>query len=252
MPAGGSATRRAGWLGAFSVLACVPALLAVVGLVRSLLAMTYLNIHFADEVSPLSRAISYYVFVEHGAQTFVATLVAVVLATAAILLGMAQLGVRLGGAVVALFAAWCAALLLCAVFPTDNSPRVETVSGWIHQFAGASLYVTLPLGGLALAHNFRSQPGWAGLVAVVRGFSFGAAALGVAYLLARLPDLLPWITFPALLDGRVVAGLIQRALFTLEIIMLLVLSVRLLRLSWTASRPRRRGQAHERLPVTVR
>lgn len=216
MPAGGSATRRAGWLGAFSVLACVPALLAVVGLVRSLLAMTYLNIQFADEVDPLSRAISYYVFVEHGAQTFVATLVAILLATVAILLGMAQLGVRLGSAAVALFAAWCAALLLCAVFPTDNAPRVETVSGWIHQIAGASLYVTLPLGGLALARELRGQPQWSSAVPALRGFSLAAAALGIAYLLARLPDLMPWMTFPAPLDGRIVSGLIQRALFTLE------------------------------------
>ncbi|MFF5990160.1 DUF998 domain-containing protein [Prauserella flavalba] len=240
MSAGGPSVRRARWAGAFSVLACVLAVLALLILARSVLAMTYLNVHFAGEVDPLSRAVSYYVFVERGAETFDATLVAVATATATILVGMAQLRVRLGARAVVGFGAWCVALVLCAVFPTDNSPQIETASGWIHQFAGASLFVTLPLAGLALARALGAQPSWAGTARVLRGLALGGVVLALAYLAARLPDLLVWWEFPGALDWRAVSGLIQRGLFTLELAMLLALATRLLVVSWTAIRAPRR------------
>ncbi|MBK1788923.1 DUF998 domain-containing protein [Prauserella sp. ASG 168] len=205
--------------------------------------MTYLNIHFAGEVDPLSRAVSYYVFVERGAETFAATLFAVATATATILVGMAQLRVRLGARAVVGFGAWCVALVLCAVFPTDNSPTIQTASGWIHQFAGASLFAALPLAGIALARSLGAQPSWAGTARVVRGLALGGVVLALAYLAARLPDLLWWWQFPGVLDWRSVSGLIQRALFALELAMLLVLATRLLLVSWAAIRAARRPAA---------
>jgi hypothetical protein len=176
--------RRARWLGVFSVLACLLALVSLLGLVRSLMAMTYLNVRFVHEVNPLSRAVSYYVFTERGAGVFAVTLSVVALATFTILVGMAQLRVRIGSAAATLFGVWSVALVLCAVFPTDNAPRIESVHGWIHQFAGASLFVSLPLAGLALGRSLRAQPEWAATGRTPRarcrrsraGISRGAAA----------------------------------------------------------------------------
>ena len=230
--------RRARWLGVFSVLACLLALMSLVGLVRSLVAMTYLNVRFVHEVNPLSRAVSYYVFTERGAEVFAATLSVLALATLTILLGLAQLRVRIGRAATTLFGVWCLGLVLCAVFPTDNAPQVESVHGLIHQFAGASLFVSLPLAGLALGRSLRGQPEWAATGRGVRRLALGAATLAVAYLLARLPDLLPWITFPPATDFRAYSGLIQRLLFVLELAMLLMLATRLLQVSWTRLRNR--------------
>ncbi|PXY32438.1 DUF998 domain-containing protein [Prauserella muralis] len=236
MTASGVSERRARWVGGFSVLACVLSVLALLTLVRSALTMTYLNVHFADEIDPLSRAVSYYVFVERGAELFDAALLAVACATATILAGLAQLRVRVGARATVLFGAWCVALVLCVLFPTDNSPRIETASGWIHQFAGASLFGTLPLAGLALARVLATQPPWARTARVLRALALGAVVLALGYLAARLPDLLPWWQFPGALDWRAISGLIQRALFTLELAMLLVLAARLLRVSWAAVR----------------
>ncbi|WP_307849689.1 DUF998 domain-containing protein [Qaidamihabitans albus] len=243
MTAGGLSARRARWGGAFSVLSCALAIVTLLALARSVLAMTYLNVRFAGDVDPLSRAISYYVFVERGAEVFDATLIAVAAATATLLAGMAQLRIRLGTGAGVLFGLWCAALLLCVAFPTDNSPRIETVSGWIHQFAGASLFVTLPLAGLALSRVLAGQPGWATAARVLRGLALGAVLLALGYLAARLPDLLPWWQFPGALDWRAVSGLIQRALFALELGMLVVLAISLLRVSWSAVRDQRRAAA---------
>ncbi|MEU6643701.1 DUF998 domain-containing protein [Saccharomonospora sp. NPDC046836] len=239
MIAGGSAERRARRAGAFSLVACVLAVLALLILVRSILVMTYLNIHFASEVDPLSRAISYYVFVERGADTFSAALTTVAIATAVILLGMAQLRVRLGTRAVVLFGAWCVALVLCVLFPTDNSPRIETTGGWIHQFAGASLFITLPFAGFALAKVLAGQPSWAGTARVLRALALASTGLALGYLAARLPDLLAWWQFPGPLDWRAVSGLIQRGLFTVELAMLLVLATRLLVVSWASVRAAR-------------
>lgn len=230
------ARRRTRWGRAFAVLACALSMFALLILGRSVLAMTYLNVRFHDEVDPLSRAVSYYVFAERAAEVFVATLVAVATATVAILAGFAQLRVRLGSRAVVLLIGWSAALLLCAVFPTDDSPRIETASGWIHQFAGASLFVTAPLAGLAAASALRSRPGWEGIARLLRRLALGGVVLALAYLVTRLPDLLPWSGFPGALDLRPVSGLVQRGLFALELTMLLALAVRLLRVSWSAVR----------------
>lgn len=231
-----SAARRIRWAGGYSLFAVALALLGLFALWRSVLVMTRLNVEFAGEIDPFSRAVSYYIFVERAADTFNATLLAVATATVMILVGMAQLRVRLGRLTVILFGTWCGALLLCVLFPTDNSPRIETASGWIHQFAGASLFVTLPLAGLALARRLGDQPNWARTGRALRALAFGGVWLALCYLAARLPDLLPWQDFPDFLDWRSVAGLIQRVLFALELAMLLVLATRLLRVAW----PRRR------------
>ncbi|PWV71896.1 Protein of unknown function [Prauserella marina] len=245
MSAGGLSERRARWVGAFSMLACALALLALLILVRSVFAMTYLNIRFAGDVDPLSRAVSYYVFVENAAQTFDATLVAVAVATVTILAGMAQLKVRLGALAIVLFGVWCVALVLCTLFPTDNSPRVETTSGWIHQFAGASLFATLPLAGLALARSLARQAEWARVARILRGLALGSVVLALGYLVTRLPDLMMWWQFPGPLDWRAISGLIQRALFALELAMLILLAIRLLRVSLARLRAGRSQESRE-------
>lgn len=234
-----SSAQRIPWMEAVPLMACVLAVVSMFELIRSLLAMMYLNLRFLEEVDPFSRAVSYYVFVERGSAVFAATLTGVAVATAAILGGMAHLRVRLGAAAVSLFGLWCLALVLCALFPTDNSPQVETTPGLIHQFAGASLFASLPLGGIALARTLATQPAWAGTARVVRRLAIGSVVLALGYLVARVPDLLPWFTFPSALDLRPVSGLVQRALFLLELAILFVLAVRLV----DVSLPRRRADA---------
>ena len=243
MPAGQAvtdrATRRGPWVGGFLVLSACLALLSIIAMIRSLVTMTYLNIHFAQEVDPLTRAVSYYVFYGDGREEFATSVVVLALGTVLMLVGMRSVGIRFGRPATAMFGVWCTSLTLCAIFPTDNSKSIVSASGMIHQVAGASLFVSLPLAGVALAKRLGNDVRWARTARVVRRMATIAMCLAAAYLATRLPDIFPRLAIPGVLDGRGISGLVQRALFGLEMLILMALSVGLLRVAVSSVRERR-------------
>ena len=220
-------TRRGPLLGGFLVLTAVLSVVSIVAMVRSLAAMTYLNIHFRGEVDLFSRAVSYYVF--YGREEFATAVIVLAAGTLTTLLGLRMAGLRLGARAGVFFGVWCTSLTLCAAFPTDNGKSVTSVSGWIHQVAGASLFVSLPLAGLALAKRLVTDVHWSRVARFVRRMS----------LVAMLPDVFPGLAIPGILDGRGVSGLVQRTLFGLETLMLMALAVHLLRTTVSTARGRR-------------
>lgn len=244
---GGQGVSRAGrgpWLSGLLALSAVLSLLSIIAMIRSLVAMTYLNIHFAHEVDPLSRAVSYYVFYGDGRETFASSVTVLAAGTVLMLVGMRAFGIHLGAPATALFGVWCTSLTLCAIFPTDNGKSIVSTSGVIHQVAGASLFVSLPLAGLALARRLASDDRWRRTAQIVRRLAMVAMGLAAAYLACRLPDVFPGLTIPGVLDGRGVSGLVQRALFGLEMLMVMALAVRLLRVAVSSAR-------ESRLPARV-
>lgn len=233
---------RAPKLRGFLVLTILTSALGVVSLVamiRSLAAMTYLNIHLRHEVDPFSRAVSYYVFYGDGREEFATSVVVLAAGTLTTLVGLRSTGVRLGVPATAFFGVWCVSLTLCAIFPTDNSKSITSASGLIHQVAGASLFVSLPLAGLALARRLVDTADWVRVARVVRRMSVVAMGLAAAYLATRLPDVFPGLAIPGILDGRGISGLVQRALFGIEMLMLMALAVHLLRVTVSTLRERR-------------
>ncbi|MFL6119958.1 DUF998 domain-containing protein [Actinophytocola sp.] len=237
---GSTRTRRSPLLGGFLVLTAALSVVSIVAMVRSLVAMTYLNIHFHSEVDPFSRAVSYYVFYGDGREVFATAAIVLAGGTVTMLVGLRVAGLRLGARAGAFFGVWCTSLTLCAIFPTDNSKSITSVSGLIHQVAGASLFVSLPLAGIALAKRLVADLRWTHVGRVVRRMAVVAMAMAAAYLATRLPDIFPGLAMPGILDGRGVSGLVQRALFGLEMLMLMALAVHLLRV--TVSTARGRGQ----------
>jgi len=235
-----SRARRGPWLGGFLALSAILSVLSVIAMIRSLVTMTYLNIHFAHEVDPFTRAVSYYVFYGDGREEFATSVTVLALGTVLMLVGVRSAGIRLGGAATTFFGAWCTSLTLCAIFPTDNSKSIVSTSGLIHQVAGASLFVSLPLAGLALARRLAGDHRWARTGRVVRRMAMVAMGLAAAYLASRLPDIFPSLAIPGVLDGRGISGLVQRALFGLEMLMLMALAVRLLRVAVSSVRESRR------------
>jgi hypothetical protein len=235
----GRLTRRGPWLGGFLILSACLALLSIIAMLRSLVTMTYLNIHFAHEVDPFSRAISYYTFYGDGREEFATSAVVLALGTVLVLVGMRVVGIRFGGAATTFFGVWCTSLTLCAIFPTDNGKSIVSTSGLIHQIAGASLFVSLPLAGLSLARRLSPDDRWARTARVVRRMATVAMGLAAAYLATRLPDVFPSLAIPGVLDGRGISGLVQRALFGLEMLMLMALAVRLFRVAVSSARERR-------------
>lgn len=231
--------RRGPWLGGFLVLASCLSILSLIALIRSLATMTYLNIHFADKVDPFSRAVSYYVFYGDGREEFATSVIVLAAGTVAMLIGMRSAGIHLGVPATAFFSIWCTSLTLCAIFPTDNSKSIASTSGLIHQIAGASLFVSLPLAGLSLAKRLATNVHWVRAAHVVRRMAMVAIGLAAAYLATRLPDIFPSLAIPGVLDGRGISGLVQRALFGLEMLMVMALAAHLLRVTVSKARERR-------------
>ncbi len=232
-------TGRRSLLGGFLVLTAILSVVSIVAMVRSLATMTYLNIHFRTEVDPFSRAVSYYVFYGDGREEFATSVIVLAAGTLTTLVGLRSAGLRLGVPAGTFFAIWCTSLTLCAIFPTDNSKSITSVSGLIHQIAGASLFVSLPLAGLSLAKRLVEQVHWARVGRAVRRMAQVAMALAAAYLATRVADVFPGLAIPGMLDGRGISGLVQRALFGLEMLILMALAVHLLRVTVSTARERR-------------
>jgi hypothetical protein len=234
-----SGPRRGPLLGGFLVLTAILSVVSIVAMVRSLVTMTYLNIHFRTEVDPFSRAVSYYVFYGNGREAFATSVIVLAVGTLTTLVGLRAAGLRLGVPAGTFFAVWCTSLTSCAIFPTDNSKSITSVSGLIHQVAGASLFVSLPLAGLSLAKRLVADARWVQVGRVVRRTAVVAMGLAAGYLATRLPDVFPGLALPGMLDGRGISGLVQRTLFVLEMLMLMALAIHLLRVTVSAARGRR-------------
>jgi uncharacterized protein DUF998 len=230
--------RRGSLLGGLVALTAVLSVVSIVAMVRSLATMTYLNIHFRSEVDPFSRAVSYYVFYGDGREEFATSAIVLAAGTLTTLAGLRASGLQLGAAAVTFFAIWCTSLTLCAIFPTDNGRSVTSVPGLIHQVAGASLFVSLPLAGLSLAKRLAARVHWARVGLAVRRMAVVAMALAATYLATRLPDVFPGLAIPGMLDGRGISGLVQRVLFALEMLMVMALAVHLLRVTVSTARER--------------
>jgi hypothetical protein len=108
---------------------------------------------------------------------------------------------------------------------------ILSFSGVVHQIAGASLFVTLPLAALLAVRGLAELPEWRGTVQVVRWSAIGSLVFAVAYLIARLPDIAPNTAMGIWIGELAVGGLAQRVLFGFEMVLLMVLAVQLFRVA---------------------
>jgi hypothetical protein len=215
-----------GRLGVATLLLAVIALLA---LARSTVIMLYLGVTYFREVNPISVPLSYYAFVEGGEQLFFSAAVALAVGALAVLVGMARSGVRMAGRPTVLLTVWAVCLVLAAVFPADDAPRIMTFGGWVHQFAGAGILALLSFAGLAAAARLSENPAWSPVVSTVRTLSIAAAVLAGAYVASRLNDFVPGVFGPV--D---VGGILQRMVLAFHVAVVAALAVQLVRVSWQA------------------
>lgn len=224
--------RRAGLqLGLLSLLLAVVTLIAAF---RALSLVVYLAVAYRLDVDPISQPLSMYVFVEGGDEAFDSAALTLAAAMVMLLLGMRRAGVPLAGRPAVYLSAWAGCLVVATVFPTDRAPYVETVSGWVHQTAGAGILALLAMGGWALLPRLRANPEWRPTAGVVRALTAGTAGLAVAYVVSRLGD---W--FPDLADvtlGVDPGGLLQRLALTVDAGVICALAGHLIRLTWPAVR----------------
>lgn len=215
--------------GRWGVAPLVFAVIALLALARSTIIMVYLGVTHFHEVNPISVPLSYYAFVEGGEQLFFSAAVALAVGTLAVLAGLARSGVRMAGRPTVLLAVWALCLVLAAVFPADDAPRILTFAGWVHQFAGAGILALLSFAGVAAAVRLAEKPEWAPVVSTVRTLSIAAAVLAAAYVASRLDDVVPGIYGPV--D---VGGVLQRMVLGFHVAVVAALAVQLVRVSWPA------------------
>jgi hypothetical protein len=125
---------------------------------------------------------------------------------------------------------------MAAIFPTDDSPQILTVSGWVHQFAGAGILALLSLAGFAATPRLAENPAWLPVVGLVRRLSAGAAVLAVVYVVSRLNEWIPGVV--SVFGGVDPGGLLQRMALLVHGAVVGVLAVHLLRVSWADVRSR--------------
>ena len=154
------------------------------GLALSLFPVVYL--HFVSGgLSPISHTISDYVFVEGGTGLLAATALTLAAASALLIKDLRRPAAWLMGL-------WSAGLTVATIFPTDPDGVPTSFSGLVHRYAGAVMFVSLPLAGLLIS---RSYPKLRAL-AVVSG-----AASGI-FLLSHVS-----------IHGFTARGLAERVLF---------------------------------------
>ncbi|GGM96399.1 hypothetical protein GCM10011609_37670 [Lentzea pudingi] len=120
------------------------------GLVFSLVPVFYLHVMSAGQLNPISDVISDYVFVDNGTGWLAATSLS--LAAVSALLAVNLRGV--GRSAQWLIGIWSAGLTVATIFPTDPTGEPTSMSGYVHRYAGAVMFVALPAAGVLIARQF--------------------------------------------------------------------------------------------------
>jgi hypothetical protein len=140
--------------------------LVVGGLVFSLVPIFYLHVVSAGQLNPITDVISDYVFVRNGTEWLATTSLS--LAAVSALLAVNLRGV--GRSAQWLIGVWSAGLTVSTIFPTDPTGAPTSMSGYIHRYAGAVMFVALPAAGVLIARKFPALFG----IALTAGVSSAA------------------------------------------------------------------------------
>jgi hypothetical protein len=169
---------------------------------------------------PTALTLSDYVYLGRG-PAIVLAMVALSGGTLALLGGMAGQRVPVRGWPAVLLLVWVLGLLVSAVVPTDPPGQPEvSMAGLVHRYASVAAFVALPAAALVLAARLRrGVVRWMSLVTLLRRL-VAACAVGVAALW--------YVAFPG---ERVLLGLVERGLVAVEVVILVALAVRLLRVT---------------------
>jgi hypothetical protein len=193
----------------------VLALTSVLGLSVAVIATMLGHIGLGPDFNPLVLTVSDYALSDRGAVIETA-MVALAGGSLALLAGLAAARAPVRGIPTVLLLIWSAGLLVSAVVPTDpiGTPVMSTAA-YVHRYASVAAFVCLPGAALVLASRFAADAAWCTLSRLLRRLA-AASGIGLALLL--------YVAFPG---DRVLMGLVERALITVEIVVLVVLALRL-------------------------
>jgi hypothetical protein len=177
--------------------------LGVVGLVFAALFMGGLTIVAAGRMNPLNTTMSDYVFVEHAGWMFPAALLAMCVAGVGVAVGLSAHGLLRGVLPKLTLGLAVLGLVLAAAFPTDLGESVS-VSAQIHRYAAGVVFFCVPIAGYLIARRVARKSLYVSVIVT--------SALLVLFLTCHLGPM------PAAVGE--LSGLIQRALFVAELVVL--------------------------------
>jgi MFS family permease len=111
-------------------------------------------------------------------------------------------------------------LLLIGAFRTDPIGGQHTIEGMIHSITSRAVFLIFPIASLLIAHSLRKDSRWRGLFVYTIAMSGLALALVIGWLC--LSDELSWF------------GLYERILVANAVVWVVIMAIRLLRLSLSA------------------
>lgn len=200
---------RAGWAGESAVYAAVSVALVPMGV---------LHVVGSTVVDPVGATISDYVAVPGGYTLLGVSSVALAVAGWLLIGGVRAARLPHARTATGLLLAWSAALLVVAVFPTNDPGTPVNVSAWVHRLGGAVVFGVLPVILTIVARHARDAEHWSGAAPALRVWAGTSAACTAVFLVSQVPvgfglgPALPWI------------GLFQRLLFALVVASLVVLA----------------------------
>lgn len=206
----------------------VPALLGLsaAALAAAFFAIVYLHSVSVAELSPMSTTVSDLVFVHGIGWLFTVSTALLGIASVALTVALARTRLPGGRLITVVLGLWSLGLIVAAAFPTDPI-GVEHLSavGQIHRYAGATMYVALPVAGWLVLLRSRAVASWDYSRRAVRNLSLAAAVIGVLFLLSSAPSLFPGTPLADLLEGHLVHGLVERVLILCLFGLLLAIGV---------------------------
>jgi len=165
----------------------------------SLVPIVLLHLVTLGTVNPVRDVISDYVFANGGAVLLAGASLSLAAASLLVWHALQANGLPAFSAESVLLALWVAALIAATFFPTDPTRFATSFSGAVHRYAGATMFVCLPLAGWLLARRRDAR--------VLRWLSAASGLASLAFLLAHAP----------LLENSVpeFLGLFERVLYAL-------------------------------------
>lgn len=155
----------------------VPGLLwiASVTLPGALLTKVYLHTASVGELNPVSTTVSDLIFADGVGWLFEVSTALLAIASTALPIALARTRLPRGSLITAVLGLWSLGLIVAAVFPTDPlSAETISLAGLIHRYAGATMYVCLPVAGWLVYLGSRSVESWDPSRKAVRALTFSS------------------------------------------------------------------------------
>jgi hypothetical protein len=192
----------------------------LVGAALAAILTVWAHVGSAPDLDALSMTISDFAVSNRGGPMERAMFV-LGAASLALPLGLRAVRAPVGRLPVVLLLVWCFGLMAAAIVPTDPDPLVTQLStrGYVHRYVSVAAFVSLPVAVLVAVGRLAADPRWRPGLNRLRALAWVAVGGLVA---------LWWVAFPA---ERMMMGLVQRLLVTVEVVLLALFAARLFRVS---------------------